>query len=267
MTLPPKDGQAYFFNRQVIRLLNRSVVPFLVGGGFAFEFYTHIGRGMKDMDLLVRRNDLEQVFGILNKAGFDTELTFSHWLGKVHHEDSPVDIIFNSGNGLCEVDDQWFEHAAPGQVFGFPVKFCPPEEMIWTKAFIMERERYDGGDVAHLLLKCSERLDWARLINRFGSHWRVLLSHLILFGYIYPSEREQIPQDVTRELLERLASESAAPVSADLSCQGSLLSRIQYRSDIEKMGFKDARLTTDSKMSPEEAVDWTDAGEVEEPKH
>ena len=61
--------------------------------------------------------------------------------------------------------------------------------MIWTKAFVMERERYDGGDVAHLLLKCSEQLDWHRLVSRFDSHWRVLLSHLILFGYIYPSEK------------------------------------------------------------------------------
>lgn len=266
MHLPPNDAKAYFFYRQVIGVLNRSCVPFLMGGGFAFDFYTHIGRNMKDMDLLVRRDDLEQVFEVLNEAGFKTEFTFSHWLGKVYFEDSFVDIIFNSGNGLCEVDDLWFKHASPGQVFGFPVKFCPPEEMIWTKAFIMERERYDGGDVAHLLLRCSERLDWARLVNRFDSHWRILLSHLILFGYVYPSERQQIPQGVMRDLLQRLASELGAPISADQPCQGPLLSRIQYRPDIEKMGFKDARLTTESKMSAEEAVDWTQAGELEGPK-
>ena len=28
--------------------------------------------------------------------------------------------------------------------------------MIWSKAFIMERERFDGADVAHLLLHCLE---------------------------------------------------------------------------------------------------------------
>lgn len=265
MKAPPKDAQPYFFYR-VISALNRSSVPFLVGGGFAFEFYTHIGRSMKDMDLIVRRSDLQQVFEVLREAGFKTEITFSHWLAKVFCEDFVVDIIFNSGNGLCEVDDLWFQHAAPGQVFGFPVKFCPAEEMIWTKAFIMERERYDGGDVAHLLFKCSDRLDWSRLVSRFGSHWRVLLGHLILFGYIYPSERQQIPHEVMRELLQRLASELSTPTSADQPCQGPLLSRIQFRPDIEKLGFKDARLTTESKMSAEEAVDWTEAGELEQPK-
>ena len=114
---------------------------------------------------------------------------------------------------------------------------------------------------------CPERLDWHRLVNRFGPHWRVLLTHLILFGYIYPSERQRLPREVIHELLHRLARELTAPVSADQPCLGPLLSRIQYRPDIEKMGFKDARLTPDSKMSPEQAVDWTDAGEIEEPKY
>jgi hypothetical protein len=138
--------------------------------------------------------------------------------------------------------------------------------MIWTKAFVMERERYDGGDVAHLILKSADRLDWHHLVSRFGSHWRVLLSHLILFDYIYPSERQRIPRDIIRELLDRLAGELTAPISADQACQGPLLSRIQYRPDIEKMGFKDARLTPISKMSPGEAGDWTEAGEVKKPE-
>jgi hypothetical protein len=154
----------------------------------------------------------------------------------------------------------------PGQVFGFPVKFCPPEEMIWTKAFIMERERYDGADVTHLLLKCGEQLDWRRLISRFGSHWRVLLSHLILFGYIYPSDRQRIPDYVLKELLARLEHELTLPTAAQQACQGPLLSRSQYRCDIEKMGYRDARLAADSKMSPEETINWTAAADAEKQK-
>jgi hypothetical protein len=265
MDLPAKKAQADFY-RQILGILNRTLVPFLMGGGFAFEFYTHLGRSTKDMDILVRRNDLDKVFEVFNKAGFKTELAFSHWLGKVYHEDFFIDIIFSSGNGLCEVDDLWFRHASTGQVFGFPVKFSPPEEMIWTKAFVMERERYDGGDVAHLLLKCSDQLDWRRLVSRFDSHWPVLLSHLILFGYIYPSERQRIPHRVVQELLGRLDHELTVPTPANQACQGPLLSRAQYRPDIEKMGYKDARLAPDSKMSPEETIDWTAAADAERQK-
>jgi hypothetical protein len=136
MNLPAKDAHAYSFYRQVLGILNRTSVPFLMGGGFALEFYTHLGRGPKDMDLVIQRQDLEKVFEALNDSGLKPELAFSHWLGKIYGENDCVDIIFNSGNGLCEVDDLWFKHAIPGEVFGFPVKFCPPEEMIWTKAFV-----------------------------------------------------------------------------------------------------------------------------------
>jgi hypothetical protein len=266
MNLSAKDSQAYFFYRQVLGILNRTSVPFLMGGGFALEFYTRLGRGIKDMDLLIQRHDLEKVFEAFSESGLKPELTFSHWLGKVYYENDFVDIIFNSGNGLCEVDDLWFKHAVPGQVFGFPVNFCPAEEMIWTKAFIMERERYDGADVTHLLLKCSEQLDWRRLVSRFDSHWQVLLSHLILFGYIYPSDRQRIPHSVLKELLARLDHELTIPTAAEQACQGPLLSRSQYRCDIEKMGYRDARLAPDSKMSPEETIDWTAAADAEEQK-
>jgi hypothetical protein len=262
MGLPGKGAETYFFYRQVIGILNRNFVPFLLGGGFAFEFYTRTGRSTKDMDIFVAQKNVQRVFEALDNAGFLTELTFPHWLGKVFHGELFIDLIFSSGNGLCDVDDIWFEHAVPGQVFGFPIKFCPVEEMIWSKAFIMERERYDGGDIAHLLLKCGHRLSWNHLVNRFGSHWRVLLSHLLLFGYIYPSERLLVPPTILRGLLDQLNREIDTTNTANLACQGPLLSRTQFRVDIEKLGYKDARLPPEGKMSVEEAVLWTEAAEA-----
>lgn len=263
MELPGKEAETYFFYRQVIGILNRNYVPFLLGGGFAFEFYTRTGRSTKDMDIFLSKANLERAFQALDNAGFRTELTFPHWLGKVFHGDLFIDLIFSSGNGLCEVDDIWFQHAVPGQVFGFPIKFCPVEEMIWSKAFIMERERYDGGDIAHLILKCGKRIDWHHLVNRFDSHWRVLLSHLVLFGYIYPSERLLVPPAVMCSLLDTLDNEVDTTNKSNQACQGPLLSRSQFRVDIEKLGYKDPRLAPVGKMSVEETALWTEAAEAE----
>src|SRR4029453_6954539 len=92
MNLPAKDARAYSFYRQVLGILNRTSVPFLMGGGFALEFYTHLGRGPKDMDLVIQRQDLEKVFEALNDSGLKPELAFSHWLGKVYGENDCVDI-------------------------------------------------------------------------------------------------------------------------------------------------------------------------------
>ena len=62
--------------------------------------------------------------------------------------------------------------------------WSPAEEMIWSKAFVMERERYDGADITHILRKSGATIDWVRLLRRFGSHAAVLLSHLVLFQFV-----------------------------------------------------------------------------------
>jgi hypothetical protein len=128
--------------------------------------------------------------------GYRVELTFPHWLGKIYMGRSYVDVIFSSGNGLVIVDTTWFEHAIEDLVLGQRVKICPAEEMIWSKAFIMERERYDGADVNHLLLARGRELDWDRLLKRFDSYPLVLLSHLTLFLFVYPAQSNLIPEHV-----------------------------------------------------------------------
>jgi len=48
------------------------------------------------------------------------------------------------------------------------VGLTPVEEMLWSKAFVMERHRYDGADIAHLIRARGEHFDWNRLLQRFG---------------------------------------------------------------------------------------------------
>ena len=174
------------------------------GGAYAFERYTGIGRHTKDFDLFIHPRDVQPALDTLRAAGCDTKLCFPHWLGKAHCGEDVVDLIFSSGNGVALVDDLWFQHSVTEHVLDVPVRLIPAEEMIWSKAFVMERERFDGADVAHILRACAETLDWPRLLQRFDGYWRVLLQHLVMFGFIYPSERARIPAAVLRELMSRL---------------------------------------------------------------
>lgn len=253
------NGNAAFY-RRVMQTLKEADIPFLVGGTWAYNRHTGIDRPTRDLDIFIRRADFGNVAAALSNAGDEVDLTFPHWLGKVRHGNAYIDIIFSSGNAVAEVDDLWFEHAADAEVLGIPVKISPAEEMIWSKAFIMERERYDGADVAHLLRFCSERLDWSRLMRRFEPHWRVLLSHFVLFGFIYPEHRKLVPRPVMSELLERLRREQeddGAPQPG--ICHGTLLSREQYLIDIEQQGLQDARVEPLGRMSPEDTAHWTRA--------
>ena len=85
----------------------------------------------------------------LKRVGYKTKKTFPHWLAKAERGRDCVDLIFRAGNGLCGVDDSWFEQAHGSTFLGLDVKLCAPEEMIWMKAYIMERERFDGRHCAH----------------------------------------------------------------------------------------------------------------------
>ena len=123
----------------------------------------------------------------------------------------------------------------------------------------MERERYDGADIAHILRACAETLDWGRLLRRAGPHWRVLFSHLILFGYIYPGERHRIPAAVMNELLDRCRDEGPAALAEKRLCRGTILSRAQYLSDVHEWGYRDARLAPGGSMSAEDVSHWTAA--------
>jgi hypothetical protein len=247
------------FYRDAMEVLNRAKVPFLVGGAFAFIHQAGIDKSTKDLDIFSRPLDVQRLLEACASAGYETELVFSHWLAKIRSAEGFIDVIFNSGNGVATVDDGWFEHATDGQVLSVPVKIAPPEETIWSKAFVMERERFDGADVSHLLLALGDRLDWPRLLDRFGPHWRVLLAHLVLFGFIFPSVKSKIPQTVMRELLQRLDSEVGAPDPSEAVCYGTLLSWSQYLGDVLGGTFRDARIRPYGTMSAEEVARWTSA--------
>jgi hypothetical protein len=126
------------------------------------------------------------------------------------------------------------------------------------KAFIMERERFDGADIAHLIHSSAEKIDWQHLVRRFGPDWRVLLTHLVLFGYIYPSERSRVPASVMLDLLEHAAAERDSN-DDDRVCRGTLLSRAQYLPDVNDRGLRDARLDARTHMTADDVAHWTSA--------
>jgi hypothetical protein len=244
------------FYRHALAILSEASIPHLVGGAYAFARYTGIERHTKDFDVFIRREDFGRAAWAFQKAGYKADLTFPHWLGKAYKGDDFVDLIYSAGNGVAVVDDLWFEHAVKETVFGVPVQLIPAEEMIWSKGLIMERERFDGADVAHVLRAAGNRLDWRRLVDRFGPYWRALYAHVVLFGFIYPSDREQVPAWVIDELSQRLRDETNAGNAEERVNYGTIVSRQQYLKDIQDWGYKDARLVHGT-MSEDDIALWT----------
>ena len=244
------------FYRHALSILSEAEVPHMVGGAYAFARYTGIDRHTKDFDIFIRREDFRRAAWAFKRAGYHAELTFAHWLGKAYKGDDFVDLIFSAGNGVAEVDESWFEHAVRDRVFGVPVDLIPPEEMIWSKGLIMERERFDGADVAHVIRAMGDELDWRRVVDRFGPYWRALLAHLVLFGFIYPSDRSKVPAWVLDELTARMNDETRAGDAPEKVCFGTIISRQQYLKDVTDWAYADARLVHQT-MDEEEIEEWT----------
>jgi hypothetical protein len=237
-----------------IQLLSDAGVPFLVGGAYAFAHYTGIYRDTKDLDLFIRKRDADQALVVLGQNGYRTESNVHGWLHKAFWDDFLVDIIFASGNGITIVDDGWFEHAVSAQMLGCACKVPPAEEIFWSKAFVLERERFDGAELTHLLLKVGKSFDWPRLLQRFDRYWEILLAHLMFFRFAYPADRDIVPEWLMRELLSRASSSVEEGNWAQKLCRGRLISHVSYEVDMEEWGYQDGRVWDEQERKREEVT-------------
>ena len=235
--LAPAEADGFYADS--LRLLHASGIPFLVAGTFAVNCYTGINRATKDLDLFCKAGDFPRLLLHCKEHGFDTEIEDERWIAKVRRGQCFFDVIFGSATAVVSISDHWFQESHPAEIYDVPVQLTPPTEMIWSKALLQNRHRYDGADIAHLILRQTERIDWRRLLLHMEQYWEVLLMHLLNFRFIYPSERERVPRWLVLELLERARLQLELPVPQTRVCRGRLFSAEDYRIDVQAWGFAD----------------------------
>lgn len=232
------DKTSELFYVEVFKLLQKEKIPFMIGGTYAFREYTGMRRDTKDIDVFCKGGDYQRILQIAKKGGFRTEITDARWLAKISKGRDFIDLIFASASGLVPVDVTWFDNAPTVPLLGLQLKLIPPEELLWSKCYVADRDRYDGPDIQHIILRIGKELDWKRILMRMEAHWELLLSHLITFRFIYPSERELIPKWLMIELLGRVQQQFSLPTPKDKICRGPILSRFHYETDVTEWGFK-----------------------------
>ncbi|MDX3929688.1 MAG: hypothetical protein QHC90_28320 [Shinella sp.] len=233
------DAEAEAFVGESIAGLVETNIPFLIAGTFAVSAYTGISRPTKDLDVFCKAGDYARILSHFKSRGYAVEIEDDRWLGKVFKGRHFFDVIFASSNGTMPVNDHWFEHSLHIKMNGHPVSIIAPTELVWSKCFIQLRHRYDGADVAHVILKAHDRIDWQKLLGYMEVHWEVLLIHLLNFRWIYPSERDKVPLWLMDELLDRLAAQRDLPLPQMKICRGRMYSRADYAIDVKEWGFAD----------------------------
>ena len=263
--IPDEEREVY---RRALEALNAAGVRYIVAGAYAIYEHTGIYRKTKDLDLFFEPSEVIPAATAPRDAGFVMRLEDDHWLAKGTVGEYFIDLIFGMGNGVALIDAGWIDHSRPGILAATPVQIAPPEELIWHRLFSSERHRHDMSDIVHLILCLGDEIDWHRLVDRVGENWPLLLSQVLMFNYVYPGHRSNIPAWVPERLLDN-AREMFARGEEDLDLtRGPMISRFSFMIDVREWGFSDPRseMVREKRNSPEvraivEADVWHERGE------
>jgi len=264
--IPESEREVY---KRALEALNTAGVPYVVAGAYAIYEHTGIYRKTKDLDLFFQPDVVVNAARALRSAGFVTRLEDEHWLAKATHGDYFVDLIYGMGNGIAFIDEGWIGHSHPGILAATSVRIAPAEELIWHRLFISERHRHDMSDIVHLILCLGDSIDWQRLVERVGANWPLLLSQVLMFAYVYPGHKANIPKWVPERLLQNAQAEFAREEEDVDLTRGPMISRFSFTIDVREWGFSDPRseLVKEARNTPQvraivEADVWDERGEA-----
>jgi hypothetical protein len=219
--LDPGDWNVY---RRIIEEARAAGVRFAFGGAFATAAYTGDLRDTKDFDFYVEPRDREVMIAAATRAGlrdhYDRLSYDRRWIYRASAGNVLVDTIWAMANQRASVDERWLTLGPEVTIAGERLRAIPIEELIWSKLYVLQRERSDWGDVFNLIDARAVEIDWDRLIDRLGEDAALLSGALSVFGWLAPDRARTIAEPVWRRLglatPEIDAESGAAPNRASL---------------------------------------------------
>jgi hypothetical protein len=199
--LPEEEWRVY---RRVAEEAREAGVLFAFGGAFATAVYTGELRNTKDFDFYIRPQDREAMVAATARAGlrdhFDRLPYDRSWIYRASDGDVLVDAIWAMANQRAEVDSSWLTRGPLVEIRGYQVRAIPIEELIWSKLYVLQRDRTDWGDVLNLVAAQITSIDWNHLLDRLADDAPLLTAALSVFAWLDPARAEGIPAIVWTRL-------------------------------------------------------------------
>jgi hypothetical protein len=195
--IPEAEWAVY---REAIRQARARDIPFAFGGAFAIAAYTGSLRNTKDFDFYLRPRDRDAMIEALMAAGLEDhfeQLSYDRtWIYRASRDDIIVDAIWEMANHRATVDDHWLTRGPEVTIHGERLRAIPIEELIWSKLYVLQRERCDWPDVFNLLDAQAGAVNWEHLLQRLGEDQPLLAGALELFGWLAPERVDDVPRAV-----------------------------------------------------------------------
>ena len=192
--------------RDAIRAADGQGVRCAIGGGLAVSLYTGMWHSPHDLDLLIVPADRERMIAALRSADladyYEREPYDRNWIYRSYRAEAIVDAIWALANGVGDVDETWVSAGPRTGLGDVTVRLLPPEELIWSKLYVVQGRRCDWPDLVNLLFATGLTLDWERLIARCTANGdeSLLASILLLFAWIAPGRAHALPDEVWQRL-------------------------------------------------------------------
>ncbi len=167
-----------------------SGIRFAFGGAFATAVYTGELRNTKDFDFYILPQDRKRMQEAIGRAGlrdhYDLLPYDRSWIYRASKNGVLVDVIWAMANHRSDVDDEWLTRGPLVEIRGEQLRAIPIEELIWSKLYVLQRDRTDWGDVLNLFSAQAESIDWDRLADRLGSDTPLLAAALQVWTWLEP---------------------------------------------------------------------------------
>jgi hypothetical protein len=197
------DSQWQVF-ASAIHAVRAGNMPLAIGGGLAISLYTGYWRPSKDIDLYVLATQRQSAIDAMLDAGFsdyhDQAPYDRAWLFRGIRSGVIVDIMWALANGAGEVGPDWMERGIRAELHGESLQLLAPEELLWSKIHVLQRDRCDWPDLLNLLYATGPQWDWQRLFQRLEGHQPLLAALLSLFAWVAPGRAGALPRWVWSRL-------------------------------------------------------------------
>jgi hypothetical protein len=199
--IPDADWMVY---RRAIGEARAAGIRLAFGGAFATAVYTGQFRNTKDFDLYILPEDRDRMKEAISRAGLQDyfeRLPYDRsWIYRASQGDVIVDAIWEMANHRAVVDPVWLSRGPEVSVLGECLRAIPIEELIWSKLYVLQRERSDWGDVLNLIDAQASAIGWDHLVHRLADDVPLLSAALLVYGWLAPDRAAGIPARVWSRL-------------------------------------------------------------------
>lgn len=172
-------------------------IPFAVGGSLAMAVYAGLLRPSKDLDLYVTPENKDRMIEVMRYLGlrdyYDKVPYDRGWIYRSTKDDVIVDIIWHMANRRAAVDERWITNGPELAVDHQSIRVIPLEEMIWSKLYVLQRERCDWPDILNLINRRAAEIDWRHLLNRIAEDAPLLGAVLDVYCWLCPENISKLP--------------------------------------------------------------------------